>query len=110
MGEYTSGSDTIISELEQSLIQYLMDKKDVETKVTGGSRRLRSLSFKIITKKEPYFSVQIGMLEAVFSAVSGLKEKGSCYGIERYIRDWFLRPSVSDTIRNYVNKHKSDMN
>ena len=67
-------SEPIIYELEQSLIQFLCTKHDIEDKVPGGQRRVRGLSFKISKNpKEPSFSVQIGMMEALFDAVNGVK-------------------------------------
>ncbi len=92
----SEGKDPQLSGLEQSLINFLLTKKDIEEKVAGGSRRLRSLSLNM--KKDAtkvLFTVQIGMMEAAFNINNGLKERGSCYGLERYIRDWFERPSVS---------------
>ena len=88
--------DPVIVELEHSLINFLSNKKELDKKIIGGLRRLRGLTFNIITKTvtSTYFSVQIGVCEATFNPINGLKEKGSCYGIERYIRDWFDRPSI----------------
>ena len=96
-------NDPIINQLEQSLIHFLSTKNDIESKVTGGLRRVRSLSVRINKNlKEPSFSVQIGIMESVFDAVHGLKLRGSCYGLERYIRDWFLRPTVNLEIKKYI--------
>lgn len=96
---------SIFLALEQSLISFLLQKRDLESKVSGGERRIRGIKFKIDTKNEnnPYFVVQIGICEAAFNPVTGLKIKGSCYGIERYVRDWFERPSVKSEIKNYIN-------
>ncbi len=89
-----------ISQLETSLIQFLLLKKDIES-VPGGHRRIRTLTLKIVSSlKEPAFAVQLGMCEAVFDAVTGLKTRGSCFGLERYIRDWFLRSSIMEVIRS----------
>ena len=46
------------------------------------------------------------MCEAAFNVNNGLKERGSCFGLERYIRDWYERPSVSSAILKYVEKSK----
>ena len=98
------GKDPKLTELEQSLVNFLCQKKDIEEKVSGGSRRVRALTLNINTKnpKQPIFTVQIGMCEAAFNAMNGLKEKGSCFGLERYIRDWYSRPSVSNEIQGFV--------
>ena len=104
--------DPIITELEQSLINFLVSKEEVETKVNGGAKRVRGLTFNIDVKnpKNPSFSVQIGMCEAVFNTANGLKERGSCFNIERFIRDWFERPTVSGAIAKYVQDAKNANN
>ena len=93
-----------IVELEQSLINFLTSKKDIETKVSGGKRRVRGLTFNIDTRdlNNPYFSIQIGMLEALFNVTNGLKIRGNCFGLERFIRDWFERPSIQFKIEEIV--------
>ncbi len=98
------GKNPQLTELEQSLINFLCQKKEVEEKVSGGTRRVRGLSMGLDLKdpKKPYFTVQIGMCEAGFNALTGLKEKGSCFGLERYIRDWFERPTVKHTFKVLV--------
>ncbi len=99
----SNNSDPTIYQLEQSLIQYLSSKHDIDDKVPGGQRRVRGLTFKITRNvKEPSFSVQIGIMEAVFDAINGMKIRGSCYSLERYIRDWFLRATVNQEIKNYL--------
>lgn len=102
------GKDPIIAELEQSLINFLCSKKEIEQKVSGGAKRVRGLTFNIDVKnpKNPSFTVQIGMCEAAFNVQTGQKEKGSCFGCERYIRDWFERPTVSGAIDKYVRDAK----
>ena len=103
------GKDPALSQLEQSLINFLCQKKEVEEKVAGGARRVRALSMGLDLKdeKKPCFSVQIGMCEAVFNVNSGLKEKGNCFGLERFIIDWFSRPSVNHELKMLVaNKKK----
>ena len=102
------GKDPVITELEQSLINLLSSKRDIDEKVSGGIKRVRSLSFNIDIRnpKAPYFTVQIGMCEAAFNVNNGLKERGSCFGLERYVRDWYERPSVSSAILKYVEKAK----
>lgn len=103
------GKDPIIAELEQSLINLLCSKPDVEDKVSGGAKRVRGLTFNIDVKnpKNAFFTVQIGMCEAAFNVTNGLKERGNCFGLERYIRDWFERPSVSKAIEKYVQDAKN---
>ena len=55
-----------ISQLETSLIQFLLLKKDIES-IPGGHRRVRTLTLKIIpSSKEPAFAVQLGMLKDTF--------------------------------------------
>ncbi len=82
--------------LEQSLINFLLRRKDIEDKVNGGARRVKSLTLKIDARNAKHitFAVQIGMMEAKFNMADGLKEQGNCYGIDRYIRDWYQQPSV----------------
>lgn len=101
--------DPIIAELERSLINYLMNKKEVEKKVIGGFRRIRGLTFNIVTKNitNTYFSVQIGMCEAIFNPITGIKERGNCFGIERIIRDWFERSSIQLKIKEVIKKQLS---
>ena len=104
--------DPIISELEQSLINFLVSKPEIEEKVNGGAKRVRGLTFNIDVKnpKNPSFSVQIGMCEAIFNTTNGLKERGNCYNIERFVRDWFERPTVSNAIAKYVQDAKNKAN
>lgn len=106
------GKDPTISELEQSLINFLTTSKadEVEQKVSGGTKRVRGLTFGIDVKnpKNPSFTVQIGMCEAKFNVSNGLKEQGNCFGLERYIRDWFERPTVCGAIEKYVQNAKNN--
>lgn len=85
-----------LQNLEQSLINFLLRRKDIEEKVNGGARRVKSLILKYDARNEKHitFSVQIGMMEAKFNIADGLKEQGNVYGIDRYIRDWYQQPSV----------------
>lgn len=101
-----------VIKLEQSLIQYLCQKSEVDERVPGGFRRVRSLSFYIDASnpQRPTFSVQIGMLEVTFNAMTGMREKGNCYGIERYIIDWFLRPSISAEIMQIARNQSKKSN
>lgn len=96
---------TILKSLETSLINYLLQKKEVEEKVSGGFRRVRGLVLSL--KKNNYDKyvvvVQIGMCECQFNAYNGLKEQGSIFGIERLIVDWLQRPSVIESIKSFVN-------
>ncbi len=103
----SEGKSPILTGLEQSLITFLSQKREMEDKLPGGARRVRSLIFNIDLRddKKPYFTVQIGMCEAAFSTTTGLKERGSCYGIERFVRDWFERPSVQAEIRSYISSN-----
>ena len=100
----------LYNELEQSLINFLCQKKEIEDLVSGGQRRVRGLSFNIDINdhKRPYFTVQIGMMEAAFNAFTGLKERGNCYGIERFVRDWYERPSVKHAINQFANPKKGN--
>jgi len=106
----SEGKNPKLAGLEQSLINFLTSKRDIEEKVNGGLRRVRGLTFNIDLRdsKNPAFTVQIGMCEASFSCTTGLREKGSCFGLERYIRDWFERPSVMNEIKLYINSNKKD--
>lgn len=103
------GKEPIIAELEQSLINFLTGKPEVEEKVSGGAKRVRGLTFNIDVKnpKNPSFTVQIGMCEAMFNVTNGLKERGNCFNLERFIRDWYERPSVSNAIQKYVQDAKN---
>lgn len=98
------GKNPALAQLEQSLINFLTQKKEVEEKVAGGSRRVRGLTMGLDLRdeKKPCFSVQIGMCEAVFNANNGLKEKGNCFGIERFIIDWYSRPSVNHEMKTVI--------
>ena len=102
------GKDPIIAELEQSLINMLVSKPETEEKVSGGAKRVRGLTFNIDVKnpKNPSFTVQIGMCEAAFNCTNGLKERGNCFGLERFIRDWFERPTVNNAITKYIQDAK----
>ena len=91
-----------IESLEQSLIQFLLTKREVDEKVSGGFRRVKGLSLKLDLRNE----VEIGMCEAAFDAITGYKERGSCFGIERLIVDWFQRPSIRLEIDNYLQQRK----
>ena len=104
------GKNPAYTELEQSLINFLCQKKEIETLVNGGSRRVRGLTFNLNLKdaKRPLFTVQIGMCEATFNAITGLREKGNCFGLERFIRDWFERPSVKQTIQGIIAQTKKN--
>ena len=89
-------TESQLQSLEQSLINFLLRRPDIEDKINGGSRRVKSLQLKIDDRnlKHLTFSVEIGMMEAKFSIENGLKEQGSCYGVDRYIRDWYTQPSI----------------
>jgi hypothetical protein len=47
------------------------------------------------------------MCEAKFNVNNGLKELGNCFGLERYIRDWYERPTVGSVILKYVQDAKN---
>lgn len=85
-----------IQALEQSLINFLTGKKDLEAKMGTGFRRIRTLQIQLNGEnpKHPVFTVQMGMFCAEFNMLNGLKEKGSCFGLERFIRDWAERDSI----------------
>jgi|GEM_PF-6117299 len=87
---------TRIQALEQSLVNFLTGKKDLEAKMGTSFRRIRTLQIQLNGEnpKHPIFSVQMGMFCAEFNMLNGLKEKGSCFGLERYIRDWSERDSI----------------
>ena len=104
------GKNPQLASLEQSLINFLTSKKDIEDKVNGGAKRVRALTFNIDmhNAKNPVFTVQIGMCEAAFDCRTGLKSKGNCFGLERYIRDWFERPAVTNEINTFISSQKKD--
>ena len=97
--------------LEHSLIQFLTSKKEVDEKVAGGHRRVRGLSIGLDLRnpKKPLITVQIGMCEAAFNVKNGLKERGNCFNLERFVRDWFERPTVSAAIEKFVQEAKDNM-
>ncbi|MBQ3641750.1 hypothetical protein II906_07500 [bacterium] len=99
------GKDPRLAGLEQSLINFLSQKKEVDEKVPGGIRRVRglNLNFDLRDERRPCFTVQIGMFEAAFNALNGYKERGNCFGIERLIVDWFQRPSVKNEFKMILN-------
>ena len=99
---------SVVKALETSLINFLLQKKDVGDRIIGGTRRIRGLEFSIKADnpKKPIFIVSIGMCQCQFNAFNGLKEQGSIFGLERYIRDWFERPSVHDAIKAYIYKDR----
>lgn len=109
--QMANGKNAKIVELEQSLINFLTSKKDIDEKISGGSRRLRGLTLNVDVKdpKCPVFTVQVGMCEAAFNTQNGLKERGSCFGAERMIRDWFERSSVKETIQQLVIQMANDL-
>lgn len=82
--------------LEQSLINYLTRINEVEASVSGGFKRVRALSITLDTRnpKQPICCVTIGMMSAYFDIRTGLKIKGHCYGIDRYIRDWVVLSTI----------------
>ena len=94
-----------IKALEQSLIEFLSNKRDLEEKMGTGYRRIRSIQLSFNEKNPNHitFIVQIGMFAAEFNMSNGLKEKGSCFGIERYIRDWSERDSVKFEMMSITN-------
>ncbi len=87
---------TRIQVLEQSLINFLISKKDITEKLGTRYRQIYSIQLSLNNKnaKNPVFIVSMGMISAEFNIMNGLKEKGSCYGIETYIRDWAERDAV----------------
>ena len=101
----SEGNFIRVQELEQSLIQFLMNKKEVEDKMGGGFRRIRTLQLYVsLSPKNQKFRVQIGMFEAEFAVKTGLKEKGNCFNLERYIRDWAERESIANSMLTILNR------
>ncbi len=82
--------------LEQSLINYLTNKKDIAEKLGSAYRRINSIQLSLNDRdpKHVTFVVSMGMVSAEFGVESGLKERGNCFGLERYIRDWAERDMV----------------
>lgn len=99
-----------LSKLEQSLINYLVQKKEVMNNVPGGLQRVRSLALGMNAKNPtgPIYTVQIGMCEVGFSIDTGLKEKGSLFGIERYIMEWYRRPEVLKEMQQIAKQAKKE--
>ena len=91
--------------LEQSLINYLLNKKDLFERNGVGRRRILSIQLQINAKnmKHLTFIVEMGMFMAEFNMMNGLKERGACFGLERYIRDWSERDSVKSEMLDLCN-------
>ena len=99
---YIEKTPEIIS-IEQSLINFLCMKRDIERFVTGGIRRIKGLNLGIdVQDKGTCFTVSIGMCQAWFNIETGLKERGNCFGIDQYIREWYKAASVKDSIRGII--------
>lgn len=100
------GKDPEIAKLEQSLIQFLCAKPDTEERVTGGHRRIRGLTivFDIRNDQKPLICVQIGMSEVSFNISNANKERGHCYGIDKHIQDWIVKPNINYEIVYIVKK------
>ena len=88
--------DLKVQALEQSLINYLTRIEEVDKRVSGGFKRVRSLTLDIDIKnpKQPLLCVTIGMMSAHFNIKDGLKIRGNCYGIDKYIRDWIINVNI----------------
>ena len=101
------GKDPKLASLEQSLINFLCRRKEIEEKVPGGERRVRNLNLHLDFRDadRPCFTVQIGMFESAFNARTGYKERGNCFGLERYIVDWFQQPTVQNEFRAFILEH-----
>ena len=95
--------------LESSLINSLLQKTDLEAKTGVDGRRIRTINLYVNNKNPKHitFIVTMGMFSAEFNVANGLKEKGSCYGLERYISDWAERESVKLALLKYA-KIKKD--
>ncbi|MBR1943173.1 hypothetical protein IJ843_05510 [bacterium] len=89
-----------VQALEQSLITFLLSKRDIEEKTGTGYRRIRSISLKLNDKDPMHvtFTVSMGMVSAEFGIMSGLKERGNCFGLEKYIREWSERDIVKSEL------------
>ena len=76
---------------EQLLINYLLQKREAMNSVPGGLQRVRRLSLGINNRdsENPLYTVQIGMFEVSFSILTGAKDRGTLFGLERYIMDWY---------------------
>ena len=85
-----------VQALEQSLINYLLSKRELSERSGVGRRRILSIQLQInaTNPKHLTFSVHMGMFVAEFNLLNGIKERGACFGLERYIRDWSERDSV----------------
>lgn len=97
-----------VQALEQSLITFLLSKRDIEEKSGTGYRRIRSISLKLNDKNPAHvtFTVSMGMVTAEFGIMSGLKERGNCYGLERYIREWAERDVVKSELIALTSSNK----
>ena len=94
--------------LEQSLITFLLSKRDIEEKAGMGYRRIRSISLKLNDKDPMHvtFMVSMGMVTAEFGLLSGLRERGNCFGLDRYIREWTERDIVKSELLSLTSQNK----
>ena len=96
---------TRVQALEQSLINFLLSKKELEEKMGVAYRRIRTIQLKLNDKdpKHLTFTIQIGMFSAEFNMMNALRERGSCLGLEKYIRDWAERDSIKTEMFELTN-------
>ena len=96
-----SSSDTAVNRTqrrelamyEQLLINYLLQKREAMNNVPGGLQRVRRLTLGINNRdpENPLYTVRIGMFEVSFNILTGAKDRGTLFGLERYIIDWYRR-------------------
>lgn len=106
MAQKNTTNDLQFNEIEQSLVSILSSMRDIDSRVSGGIKKVKSLkiSISLAEKNNPCFVVSIGMCEAHFNAYDCVKQKGSIYGLERTIYDWYQRENVKRTITSAVDK------
>ena len=105
------GKDPALNQLEQTLIRFLSSKSEVKERIMDGERKIRGLSIKLTgSAKEPKIVLQIGIIESVFNTATFIRERGNCYGLDKYIREWLMRSSVTELIKNYVNSNRNKLN
>ena len=82
---------------EQSLINYLIQRKEAMNNVPGGLQRLRGLTITINNRdsENPLYVVELAMFQVSFSILTGAKDRGTLFGLERYIMDWYRQMDIA---------------
>lgn len=97
-----------LAKYEQLLINYLLQRKEAMNNIPGGLQRVRRLSLGINNRnlENPLFTVQIGMFEVSFNILTGAKDRGTLFGLERYIMDWYRQLDAVSKFEEFARKMK----